>query len=556
MKLLSVSWLTCAVLLLPLQVSDVQGEPPFSEIVVFGDSGVDTGNFARSSNGPVWVEELAAWFGLVSPQPSEHGGTNYAWGGARTGYELDWVPLMGMHIPAVGMQIQQFLSQHTPDPQQLFVLRAGGNDYGVHNESDPSVLVSNLASHVSDLAAAGAKHILVSNTEPFGYIPYFLGSPEETVANQLFGDVSLLLAPVMTGLDEDLGITIYQFDAHGVMTTVLDDPSRFGLTNVTSPAQHAGGTVSNSEEYMFWDVFHFTTAMHSIMGKAAAETVAARLGDVTLVGSPEVIYDTKDSDSDSTFDNYGDSASSRQSAPAVVVGERDTQDGNAIVRLVAKYDLPRMPAVARRLGSATLRLFLENIEGDPAGPASLFHSVGDNDLDELPSDCEDGSYTDTLLDLVNPSDESQRYYELDVTDVVLADYASDGDDPLSAFRLQINEAEFVEDDQSHRYRFAMPGATTNHPELVLTFIDPVLGDVNLDGDVNGLDVNPFVDVLLSGPYQPEADMNEDQVVNGLDVDPFVAAVVGGGTQQIPEPSTLLLCIIALGVVGGWWKWGR
>jgi hypothetical protein len=82
----------------------------------------------------------------------------------------------------------------------------------------------------------------------------------------------------------------------------------------------------------------------------------------------------------------------------------------------------------------------------------------------------------------------------------------------------------------------------------------LLGDVNLDGEVNGLDVDPFVDVLLSGPYQPEADMNEDQVVNGLDVDPFVDAVVGG-VQQIPEPSALLLCILALGVVGGWRKRG-
>jgi YVTN family beta-propeller protein len=86
--------------------------------------------------------------------------------------------------------------------------------------------------------------------------------------------------------------------------------------------------------------------------------------------------------------------------------------------------------------------------------------------------------------------------------------------------------------------------------------EPLLGDVSLDEVVNGLDVDPFVDVLLSGPYQPEADMNEDHVVNGLDVDPFVAAVVGGGTQQIPEPSTLLLGLLALGVVGGWrkWKW--
>ncbi len=72
----------------------------------------------------------------------------------------------------------------------------------------------------------------------------------------------------------------------------------------------------------------------------------------------------------------------------------------------------------------------------------------------------------------------------------------------------------------------------------------LLGDVNLDGLVNGLDVDPFVDVLLNGPYQIEADMNSDGEVNGLDVDPFVAEVVGGGVESIPEPSTLALLVIA------------
>jgi hypothetical protein len=51
------------------------------------------------------------------------------------------------------------------------------------------------------------------------------------------------------------------------------------------------------------------------------------------------------------------------------------------------------------------------------------------------------------------------------------------------------------------------------------------------------------------------DVNYDNEVNGLDVDPFVAAVVGGGAQQIPEPSTFLLCLVSLGVVGAWRKWG-
>ena len=73
---------------------------------------------------------------------------------------------------------------------------------------------------------------------------------------------------------------------------------------------------------------------------------------------------------------------------------------------------------------------------------------------------------------------------------------------------------------------------------------PVLGDLNLDGEVNGLDVDPFVDVLLSGPFQMEADMNQDGEVNGLDVDPFVAAVVGGAQMAVPEPQTLLLALVA------------
>jgi hypothetical protein len=43
-------------------------------------------------------------------------------------------------------------------------------------------------------------------------------------------------------------------------------------------------------------------------------------------------------------------------------------------------------------------------------------------------------------------------------------------------------------------------------------------------------------------------------LNVLDVDPFVVAVVGGGVAAVPEPSTLLLCLIALGLVTGWRKW--
>lgn len=275
-----------------------------------------------------------------------------------------------------------------------------------------------------------------------------------------------------------------------------------GLPSITVPAGFTSGALPVGIEFLSQSfeetdllrvayAFEQATAHRTLPPSTPPLPVPGQ--QFTTVQHPDAIYTVIDNDRDSDFDNTGDTASSNKSKHGAAVGERDTQEGNAMGRLVAKFKLPHMPEVARRLERATLRLFLEDIAGNPAEPVSLFHSVNDNDLEELASDYEDGSYADTLLDLVQPTDMGQQYFDLEVTDLVLADYAADGDNPLSAFRLQVNEAVFVEDDQSHRYRFTMPGAEANHPELLLTFI--------------------------------------------------------------PEPSTLLLAFLTLGVVGGWRRWG-
>ena len=52
-------------------------------------------------------------------------------------------------------------------------------------------------------------------------------------------------------------------------------------------------------------------------------------------------------------------------------------------------------------------------------------------------------------------------------------------------------------------------------------LSPVLGDVNLDGDVNFLDIAPFIAILSSGGSQAQADVDQNGEVNFLDIAPFI-----------------------------------
>lgn len=70
-------------------------------------------------------------------------------------------------------------------------------------------------------------------------------------------------------------------------------------------------------------------------------------------------------------------------------------------------------------------------------------------------------------------------------------------------------------------------ATCDGFQLLMNDAVILLGDVNNDGTVNLLDVNPFVDLLGSGGFIAQADLNSDGVVNLLDVSGFISVLSGG-----------------------------
>ena len=63
----------------------------------------------------------------------------------------------------------------------------------------------------------------------------------------------------------------------------------------------------------------------------------------------------------------------------------------------------------------------------------------------------------------------------------------------------------------------------SHPHGEITFVGDavLLGDVNMDGIVDFLDIQPFIDLLAGQMFQAEADINSDGSVNFFDIQPFI-----------------------------------
>lgn len=78
------------------------------------------------------------------------------------------------------------------------------------------------------------------------------------------------------------------------------------------------------------------------------------------------------------------------------------------------------------------------------------------------------------------------------------------------------------------YSLKIPGMELVYASMPPDESRPLVGDVNLDGEVGIADVNMAIDIVLAGAYQPSADVNGDGEVGIADVNAVIDAILQWG----------------------------
>jgi phospholipase/lecithinase/hemolysin len=293
-------------ILAAIVVVRIAAASPYTTIYAFGDSLSDAGNLyiathglvpvppysdGRFTNGPVWVQDLSQALGLGPLTPSLLGGTDFAFGDAETGTTLVHTA-SPIDLPG---QLSAFeAAVPAPQPHALYTLWIGSNDLLdiLASTLNPAQMVmagmqaiANIDTFVTGIAQDGAHNLLVLTVPDLGKTPLITSmSPGASLVASAFTltwDQALLAS--LLPIEQTFDLNLRTVDTFSLIDEAVDDPARFGFTNVTDPCWTGGyfgppGTLcalgmTDQDKYLFWDHVHPTARGHALVADAALNAI-------------------------------------------------------------------------------------------------------------------------------------------------------------------------------------------------------------------------------------------------------------------------------------------
>lgn len=316
-------------LVLTACLSSRAAAPVITEIVAFGDSLSDNGNFSpypppfpgtTAYPKQTWVKQLAGKLNIKVFEPTGNGpapaGTNYAFGGAATKYSVD--KGYGYGAPFNQHNLTAQISGHylnrtyntagaRTGADVLHTITIGGNDL-LGASGQPAMFMAgwdgldaiavNVAKSVEGqilaLGKAGVKQVLWVS------LPDYSTTPFAKFVAEKFGDLAPLYLTALQSaavayndeMDKAIvrlkanpacaGLKIVKFDTWASMKKVQADPAAYGFKNITDkltaiPYLKLGGGNPDGkvDEYFFLDEIHPTFKAHGLLADEALKALSA-----------------------------------------------------------------------------------------------------------------------------------------------------------------------------------------------------------------------------------------------------------------------------------------
>jgi phospholipase/lecithinase/hemolysin len=276
-----------------------QNTPPYDTL---DESLVPSAPYAKGghhfTNGATWIEQFARGRGLaadVGPafRSNSSQARNYAVGGARA---IDYPDRV--NLP---QQVQAFVGdvgQHASS-DALYVIEMGNNDIRdalvtfsevlneTHDQTQATAAatavianaLNGISENIQTLYTHGARKFLVWNAGRIDLVPAVraLGTEAMTVTGSLTDGFNRGLATILSTLSGQPDMEIAQLDIYTLMTTVVNFPNDYGLTDVVDACVTPNTrpfTCKQPDNFFFWDGIHPTKTVHAIIAQRTADVLA------------------------------------------------------------------------------------------------------------------------------------------------------------------------------------------------------------------------------------------------------------------------------------------